>query len=178
MQSAKLFCPYCGEPLEHRESEGRARLYCGVEQRFIYENPIPAVTAIVPGEGGRILFIRRRREPGRGLWALPGGFVEIGESPAEAARRELEEECGVRAHDPSLVDVIYQESRFYGTSLLIIGYSFAGYKGDARAGDDAADLAFIDPACLPDMAFEAHGRMVKRFIDRCEELRRLSAGGI
>jgi len=97
----------------------------------------------------------------------------MGESPAEAARRELEEECGVRASDPSLVDIIFQDSRYYGTSLLLIGYSFASYAGTPRPGDDAADLAFFDPAHLPDLAFEAHGRMIERFLERREELRRL-----
>ncbi len=172
-QSAKLYCPYCGKTLEHRESEGRTRLYCGDERRFIYENPIPAATAIVTEDAGRILLILRSREPGRGRWALPGGFIETGEGPAEAARRELEEECGIRASDPSLVDIIYQESRFYGTSILLIGYSFAGFTGEPRPGDDAADLAFSDPASLPDLAFESHERMIRRFLERREELRRL-----
>lgn len=173
MESVKKFCPYCGEPLERRRSEGRARLYCGAERRFIYENPIPAATAIVSGERNRLLLILRSREPGSGRWALPGGFIEMGESPAEAARRELEEECGVRAADPSLVDIIYQESRYYGASLLIIGYSFASFTGRPRPGDDAAELAFFDPANLPDLAFEAHGRMIARYLERREELRRL-----
>ncbi len=170
---AKLYCPYCGKPLERREGDGRSRLYCGEERRFIYENPIPAATAIVTDESGKMLLILRSREPGRGRWALPGGFIEMGESPADAARRELEEECGVRASDPSLVDIIFQESAYYGASILIIGYSFAGYEGRPRPGDDAADLAFFDPSLLPDMAFEAHGRMIKRYLERREELRRL-----
>ena len=173
MKQTKLFCHFCGAPLGSRESEGRERLYCEAEQRFIYENPIPAATGIVTDDAGRILLVNRNREPGKNQWALPGGFIEMHESPADAAKRELEEECGIVARDPSLVDIIYQESRFYGTSLLIIGYSFAGFEGTPRAGDDAGKVRFYGFDRLPKLAFEAHGRLIKKYLERREELRRL-----
>jgi 8-oxo-dGTP diphosphatase len=173
MNKPKLYCHFCGAPLVRRESEGRPRLYCEEEKRFIYENPIPAATGIVTDEAGRILLVRRNREPGRNQWALPGGFIEMRESPADAAKRELEEECGIVAHDPSLVDIIYQESRFYGTSILIIGYSFAGFEGTPRAGDDAEKVRFYTFERLPKLAFEAHGRLIKKYLEKREELRRL-----
>ena len=173
MNDKKQYCPYCGSPLRARESEGRERLFCGKEQRFIYENPIPAATGVVLDDTGRILLIRRSRQPGKNQWALPGGFIETGESPADAARREIEEECGIVAREPSLIDIIYQESKFYGTSILIIGYSFGGFDGAIRPGDDADEARFFDLDDLPKMAFESHGRMIKRFLEKREELRRL-----
>jgi 8-oxo-dGTP diphosphatase len=173
MENPKLYCHFCGAPLVRRESEGRARLFCEAEGRFIYENPIPAATGIVTDDAGRILLVRRNREPGRNRWALPGGFIEMRESPADAARREIEEECGIVAHEPSLVDIIYQESSFYGTSILIIGYSFAGFSGTPRPGDDAGKVAFFEFERLPKLAFEAHGRLIEKFLERREELRRL-----
>jgi len=178
MRHEKLFCHFCGEPLDRRESEGRMRLYCPAERRFIYENPIPAATGIVLDEAGRILLIRRNRQPGKNQWALPGGFVEIEESPADAAKRELMEECGITVHDPSLVDIIYQESKFFGTSILIIGYSFAEFEGKLSPGDDAGEARFFDLDELPKMAFESHGRMIRRFLERRDELRRLWSDGV
>ena len=173
MKEPKLFCHFCGAPLAIRESEGRPRLYCEAEGRFIYENPIPAATGIVTDDEGRILLVRRNREPGRRQWALPGGFMGMRESPADAARREIEEECGIAARDPSLVDIVYQESRFYGTSLLIIGYSFAGFEGTLRAGDDAEQVRFYAADRLPRLAFEAHKRLIERYLEKREEIRRL-----
>lgn len=161
MDAGKRFCPFCGGPLTARRSDGRDRLFCEGEGRFLYENPVPASTAVVRDAGGRILLVLRNREPGCGLWALPGGFVENGESPAEAARRELEEETGLLGEGPSLVDVIYHESEFYRTALLIIGYRFAGFTGDPRAGDDAAEVAFFPPDRLPPLAFESHRRLIE-----------------
>lgn len=173
MKNPKMFCHFCGAPLGIRESEGRARLYCEAEQRFIYENPIPAATGIVTDDAGRILLVRRNREPGKRQWALPGGFIEMHESPADAAKRELEEECGIVARDASLVDIIYQESRFFGTSLLIIGYSFAGFEGTPRAGDDAEKVRFYGFDRLPKLAFEAHDRLIGKYLEQREKLRRL-----
>jgi len=173
MRQAKLFCHFCGAPLGSKKSEGRERLYCEAEQRFIYENPIPAATGIVTDDAGRILLVRRNREPGKNQWALPGGFIELRESPDAAAKRELEEECGIVARDPSLVDIIYQESEFYGSSLLIICYSFEGFEGTPRAGDDAEKVRFYGFDRLPKLAFEAHDRLIGKYLARREELRRL-----
>jgi len=162
MDELKRFCPWCGGSLTTRTAEGRIRLYCEAEERFLYENPVPASTAVLIDEEGRILLVRRNREPGAGQWALPGGFVENGESPVDAAKRELEEETGLRASHPGLIDVIYQESAFYGTCLLIIGYSFDRFDGEIQPGDDASDARFFPAGDLPPLAFESHGDLVMK----------------
>ena len=163
MENNKRFCPFCGAELVVRENEGRERLFCNEENRYLYENPIPAATALVSDAAGRILLVLRSREPGRHQWALPGGFVETGESPAEAARRELEEETGLRASGPSLIDVIYQESAFYKTSLLIIGYCFERFQGEIRAADDAEEVHFFEIDSLPPLAFESHRSIIQSY---------------
>ncbi len=94
MKQAKLFCHFCGAPLGSRESEGRERLYCEAERRFIYENPIPAATGIVTDDANRILLVNRNREPGKNQWALPGGFIEMHERPGR--RGEARARGGVR----------------------------------------------------------------------------------
>lgn len=165
MDNDKRYCPYCGAPLATRENEGRARLYCRNEERFVYENPIPAATALVLNTQGRILLVLRNKEPGKNQWGLPGGFVETGESPAEAAKRELEEETGITAFGPKLIDVIYQESDFYRSCLLIIGYHFSGHEGEIRAGDDADEVRFFDPGELPELAFESHRAIIDRYLE-------------
>jgi mutator protein MutT len=166
MDNDKRYCPYCGAVLTTRTNEGRTRLYCAAGGRFVYENPIPAATALVLNGTGQLLLVRRNREPGKHQWALPGGFVESGESPAEAARRELEEETGITAGETTLIDVIYQESEYYGTSLLIIGYHFARYEGEIRAGDDAEEVRFFDSKKLPELAFESHRAIIDTYLER------------
>lgn len=168
MNNDKRFCPYCGGALTTRENEGRARLFCVNEDRFVYENPIPAATGLVLDGRGRILLVLRNKEPGKNQWGLPGGFVETGESPEQAARRELEEEAGIKASGATLIDVIYQESDFYRSCLLIIGYHFMRHEGEIRAGDDAEEVRFFDPGELPDMAFESHRALIDRYMEAKE----------
>jgi ADP-ribose pyrophosphatase YjhB (NUDIX family) len=162
MDFGKKYCPWCGKPLVRKLDDDRDRLYCEAEKRFLYENPVPASTAVLFDGEGRILLVLRNREPGAGEWALPGGFVENGESPEDAARRELEEETGLVAEGPELIDVIYQESVFYGTCLLIIGYHFSGYTGDIVAGDDADEAKFFPVDDLPPLAFPSHRTIVMK----------------
>jgi len=166
MESTKRFCPYCGSRLGTKNEDGRSRLYCRRGKRFVYENPIPASTGLVMNEAGAILLVLRNREPGINMWALPGGFVETGESPVEAAGRELSEETGLRVSGSSLIDIIYQESEFYKTSLLIIGYHFARHEGEIRAGDDAEEVRFFELDRMPDLAFESHRALIDLFIGR------------
>lgn len=155
------YCPWCGELLSSRFIEGRDRSYCEKEDRCLYENPLPATTSIVINEG-RILLVLRNREPGAGCWALPGGFIETGESPVKAAARELEEETGIRAFDPKLIDTIHQESEFYQTTILIIGYRFDRFEGEIIAGDDADDARFFPIDKIPPIAFESHMSLIDK----------------
>lgn len=67
-------------------------------------HPLPGVLALVE-RGGRLLMVRRAKEPDRGKWGFPGGLVEVGETLAAAALRELAEETGLAAEAGGVVDV-------------------------------------------------------------------------
>ena len=164
MDAGKKYCTWCGKPLTTKREDGRVRLYCEAEKRYLYENPVPASTAVLFDDEGRILLVLRNREPGAGEWSLPGGFVENGESPEDAAKRELIEETGLSAAGPSLIDVIYQESVFYGTCLLIFGYLFEGFSGDIVAGYVADEARFFPIDELPPLAFESHRTIVMKAV--------------
>jgi len=86
-------CPRCQAPLEHAERSVRCPS-CGLEE---YANPVPTVSAVIRDGDGRILLARRAGEPGAGLWDLLGGFMDEGEWPEAALRRELREETGLEA---------------------------------------------------------------------------------
>jgi ADP-ribose pyrophosphatase YjhB (NUDIX family) len=93
------FCPVCGSPLD-RSPGGAARvsrLFCGSCKFEFWQNSKPAVGAfIVRKVGGKphVLLTRRGIEPYRGMWDLPGGFLNNGEHPEEGLLRELREELG------------------------------------------------------------------------------------
>jgi ADP-ribose pyrophosphatase YjhB (NUDIX family) len=86
------FCPACGKPVAPRELEEdhRPRLVCP-DGHVTWRNP-RLVVGTLPIRDGRVHLARRSIEPGIGRWTYPGGFLELGESAQEGARRETEEE--------------------------------------------------------------------------------------
>ncbi len=71
----------------------------------MWSNPVPVALAVQP-VGAGVLLVRRAQDPGRGLWALPGGYLNPHEAPDDAAVRELQEETGVGGREPRLVAVM------------------------------------------------------------------------
>ncbi len=90
--------------------------------------------------------------------------METDETPIQAAKRELFEETGLNVSSPTLIDVNFQNSLFYKTSILIIGYHFAEYSGTLIAGDDAEEAGFFALNNLPDLAFESHMELIDKFV--------------
>lgn len=97
---------------------------------------------VVVVEEGRILLIRRGREPGKGLWTVPGGKVRFGETMRETAAREGYEETGleVEVGEPVWIGEIVEGEHH----IVIVDYSASVTGGALRAGDDAADAAWVD----------------------------------
>ena len=156
----KRFCPYCAARLEDRHVEGRVRKYCPECQAPIYENPVPACCCVLTNEAGELLLVQRNVPPGIGDWCLPGGFMEVDETPEETALRELSEETGLTGRIDSLIGITSHPSGLYG-SVVINGYRVRRYSGVAKAGDDADDVGFFPFNALPTIAFESHKRFIR-----------------
>ncbi len=109
---------------------------------------IAGVGALVV-RNGQVLLVKRGIQPAAGLWALPGGVVEAGESVAEAAARELLEETGLSAPALGVVgvaDVIVREGggvRFHYV-LVVVAFDASRLSGELRPGGDAVDAGWFD----------------------------------
>lgn len=148
------YCAICGGPLVPRHDGEAEHPHCAICRRFYYYNPVPAVCCIVSsGEG--LLFARRGIEPCLGEWCLPGGFVEVSETVEQAVARELAEETGLEALEMRLIGASSQQSRFYGT-VLVLGYAVARWRGALRAGSDVSELQFFSHDARPPLPFLTH----------------------
>jgi ADP-ribose pyrophosphatase YjhB (NUDIX family) len=100
-------CRVCGSLVEYRtpEDDNRDRAICTTCSEIHYENPINVV-GTVPVWGDQVLLCRRNIEPRRGFWTLPAGFLELGESTADGALRETDEEAGARIELEGLFTVL------------------------------------------------------------------------
>jgi len=115
--------------------------------------PRVAVDGIVLFEG-KIVAIRRRNEPFRGMPALPGGFVELGETTEIAVVREVREETGLETRVVRLVGVFSNPERDPRGHVVAVVYDLALVGGAPAAGSDAAGVVLIDPGAVPAMAFD------------------------
>ena len=162
MMRKKTFCPYCGTRLTEKICEGSPRLFCEHCDEPIYENPIPASCLVVVDNINRVLLVKRSVEPKKGFWCLPGGFMELGESPEKAALRELEEETGLSGRIEMLLGVSSNPSALYHT-VLMVGYLIRQYSGTLIAGDDAEDAVYYHYNELPKIAFDSHERFIRMY---------------
>jgi ADP-ribose pyrophosphatase YjhB (NUDIX family)/GNAT superfamily N-acetyltransferase len=170
--SAPIYCPRCGAALERRFAEGREREICPACGFVFYRNPVPAVGVVVELDG-RVVLVRRRYEPRAGYWALPAGFMELGESAEEAAIRECHEETGLLVQIDHLLGVY--SFGFGEQSGLVIIYAATAVGGILAAGDDATEVgAFALDALPAPFAFRTH----LQALDRWRRERRQAASAL
>ena len=144
------YCPVCGRRLDRKYLSGRMRPYCPGCDRPVYFDPKVAVVVFIERDD-RVLLIKRAVDPGKGKWALPAGFVDHDEAPETAAARETLEETHLRVRIDKLLAVFPKRDR--GLADIIIAYSAIVLGGDARAGDDAADVGWFTRERLPPLVF-------------------------
>lgn len=116
--------------------------------------PLLATDAVVFDSKGRVLLIRRKNPPFKGGYALPGGFVDVGETVEEACRRELLEETGVTAGKLTLVGVYSDPKRDPRGHSVGIAYLTRVRSAKAVAGDDAADVEWVSGWRSLSLAFD------------------------
>lgn len=124
----RLVCPHCGRELDR------------------FDQPRLTVDAVVENDRGETLLVERKNEPGG--WALPGGFVDPGETVEAAAARELREETGLRARELMQFHVYSDPARDPRHPTVTVVFLVRA-EGTPRGGDDAADARFFPADRLP-----------------------------
>ena len=121
----------------------------------------PALTAdcVVADAKGRVLLIRRGNPPFKGRYALPGGFVDVGETVEDACRRELMEETGVKAGRLELIGVYSDPKRDPRGHTCSVAFLARVAGAMPKAGDDAAAVEWVKSWSKFDLAFD-HARIV------------------
>jgi ADP-ribose pyrophosphatase YjhB (NUDIX family) len=153
-------CPRCGHDLERRNG---GHLHCCGCGSSYWANSAPAVQGLLVRDG-RVLIGRRKHEPNKGMWDLPGGFLEEGEEAVEGLRREFLEETGVAVEPVEWLGVYVDP---YGPSFVLsLGWLVRADEGDPVANDDIEELAWFGPDELPEeMAFPSQPPMLRRWLD-------------
>lgn len=140
------FCPACGGP--RSTPEAASPFQCGACGFTLFFNAAIAAAVFLRREDGRVLFIRRARDPGKGLLAPPGGFVDVGERVEAAVRREVREEVGLEIGEPAFLCSFTNEYPYRGVTYPVLDFFFtAGVvrPETAQALEDVAELCWRDP---------------------------------
>ncbi|MBI4574879.1 MAG: NUDIX domain-containing protein [Planctomycetes bacterium] len=131
---------------------------CG---RKCWQDPKVAACCIVEREG-RLLLLRRGIEPSIGLWTLPGGYVDRGETVHGAAARETLEETGLAVQPGALVGVY----SYPGVPVAVVVYAARSEAGEARALDETLEVRWVAPDELPwgELAFPSTGHALEDYL--------------
>ncbi len=167
-------CPVCSGGLEAVVGEPGAQphLQCiGKCRGEWYANPKPTANVLAERvDDGRLLLVRRAREPFKGCWDIPGGFVEDGEEASEAALRELREETGLEVRVTGFVGVFgdqYGGDRGEHTCNLF--WRGVVDEPDAAApASDVSEIGWFEPDALPsddELAFRCVPRALRAWGD-------------
>ena len=160
------FCPLCRDGLIRLvNGPDHGRMGCKRGHFVHYDNP--AVTALgLVERNERYLVLERGQEPYLGHWELPGGFVEAGESPAEAVRREIFEETGLRVETSSIIGAYTSRYGDDGKWTVDVAFHCRVSTGDLSLSAENSDAAWVPIERMPRLAFAGEQSAFEEFKQR------------
>lgn len=166
------FCPVCGSQ-RWAENNFKSKK-CGDCGFVYYANPCSATAAFIVDEQGRLLVVRRAKEPAKGTLDLPGGFVDNGETAEEAMAREVCEETGLSVESCEYlfsIPNVYTYSAMHIHTLDMFFRCRVRRGGTARAADDAEDCQWMrcEDICPDDFGLRSIREGVIRFLSHVAE---------
>ena len=158
-----IYCSNCKAKNSYSQIEGQIRYHCPKCETIHYENPKPTATLIC-AQNNQILLVKRAFNPAKGCWSLPGGFIELQETPEDAARRELKEETNLNGEVVKLLGHCSHFNSVFG-DILLIGMEVEIKNWDNLIpGDDAAEAGFFNIKNCPKLAFECHQKIFNMYL--------------
>lgn len=137
-------CPVCGSPLFETDTEKSKKCRsCGFEYFF---NPSAAVVALIVNEKGELLVEKRKKEPAKGTFDLPGGFSDLNETVEESVKREIKEETNLEVTSMKYLFSLPNIYMYSGMNIHTLDFFFSCKVkdfSDVRAMDDAAECMWM-----------------------------------
>lgn len=157
------YCPSCGGTLAERQplDDNRLRLMCNDCDFVVYENPKIVVGAVAT-DAGRVVLVQRGIEPRRGFWGLPAGYLELGETLAEGAIREMQEETGLVIEIERLLNNYDRPE----AGVINVVYLAKVVGGEPVLCDETLAVGHFDASTIPwnDLAFPSHRSALEEWL--------------
>lgn len=165
------FCPRCGRKTADRSNPQPFR--CSGCDLHYYFNPVPAVVALLRNPADEVLFIRRAVEPAKGKLAVPGGFVDLGETAENALRREIVEEVGLEVEALEYLCSALNQYNYRGIIYPVLDFIYLARTNTpelTRALDGVDGFFWLDPARVDpaEIAFPSIRAALQTYLERRE----------
>jgi mutator protein MutT len=161
------FCPKCGKSFTKISARNTQCKNCGLDY---YVNPRSCNAIIIVDDRKRILFVKRAIDPSKGLWDLPGGFIDIGETAEQSVVREAKEELGVEVGDVQYLFSGYDRYEYKGLNYHTLGFVFTAriIAGEMKPLDDVGEIQYFSEEDTPwtKLAFPVLKETLMRFFQR------------
>ena len=156
------YCPKCGRRLNRRRRTPDGRLHPACGCGYIHFTNPKLVAGVLPTRRGRVALLRRDLEPAYGRWTFPAGFVDRGETPAQAAARETREESGLIVRPSRLLALIANPR----IPLVILIYLAPAPRGRLQALSEALEARWFAPREIPwrELAFPSTARALRLWL--------------
>lgn len=164
IEQAFLHCPRCAT--KHHQP-GNVPFRCGNCEFTLFFGPVAAVGGLIVNEANELLLVRRARDPGKGKWGLPGGFVDRGETIEEALSREVYEETQLRLKTTELLVTFPNRYNYRGIVSDVIDLFYVCRAVDPMSivleRSELESFSWVHPSSehLTNMAFVSNRRAIE-----------------
>lgn len=156
-----IFCPFCGKKLSTiKEEYNQKRKSCG-HCNWTYYPYVAAAVAAVIVRGEKALMVQRAKEPYRDTWMFPAGFIEHGEHPLEALKREVKEETNLSIKKAHLIDVFQSRDDPRSLGHFVFFYRAAVSKGRLKTDEENKGIAWVDIKNPPKIGWRTHKHIMR-----------------
>lgn len=153
------YCPWCRGKLQMGEVDGKERMHCKRKGcSFVHwDNPLPVAVVLIPNKDGHVFLVQRGVAPRAGMWALPGGFIDRGETPDQGAVREAKEETGLDVEIERLLWWTVTQN-----NNILFFFLAKPNDGTPKPGSDALAVKPFAQGTVPvEIAFPTHRQTIE-----------------
>lgn len=155
------YCPMCSVVLVEQNNVARFSKYCPNCNWTYYPHVACAAGAVI-FNGNKVLLVKRKNDPYKNTWMFPAGFIDFGESPAEAVIREVREETGLIISELELIDVLQNPDDPRSAGHFGFFYKTNFFEGKLKKDlSEVSDIGWFELSNLPKIGWKSHRKIVE-----------------
>jgi 8-oxo-dGTP diphosphatase len=158
------YCPFCKKELKIKIEEDKPRKWCPDCDWTYYPRVAMSVSALIKKDN-QVLMVKRARQPFKGTWVLPAGFLDYGEHPMQALEREIKEETNLKVKQSKFLKFYQVKDDPRAMGHIHFCYQVTVKNGELKTDtDENHDIKWFEINNLPDIGFQTHQQVVKDFL--------------